>query len=62
MTPELKAYIEKLQDTMSDLYEEYVSLPEDVDVQYMCPLTRFIDDAQDFFCMKIEDTINENMV
>ncbi len=61
MTPELKTFIEKVQNTMSDLYEEYASLPESVDVQYECPLTRFIDDGQDFYCMKIEDTINENL-
>lgn len=59
MTSELKMFIEKVQDTMHDLYEEYNSFSEGV--EYECPLTRLIDDGQDFYCMEIKDTINEKL-
>ncbi len=59
ITPEIKAFIEKVQHTMNELYEEYNTLPKGL--EFECPLTRFIDDGMNLYCMKIEDTINEKL-
>ena len=57
MTSELKAFTEKVQAVMHDLYEEYNSLDEGV--EYECPLTRLIDDGESVACMDPEDVLNE---
>ena len=56
MTTELQTFIEKVQCTMRDLYDEYNSFDE---IEYVCPLTELIDDGYALYCMKLEDTINE---
>ena len=58
LNPKMKEFVEKVQNTMLDLYDEYVSI-EDTGLQYECPLTRLIDDGQWIANMEANEVINE---
>ncbi len=59
MTPDIQKFIQKAQNLMNDLYDEYTQIEID-GLTYECPLTRFMDDAQDFFIKEPEILIDEN--
>lgn len=60
MNKDMKLFIEKLQKTGRELYEEYNSL-DDSGIEYTCPLTILIDELYSFSIMNIDETIDESI-
>ncbi len=60
MNANLKKFVEKVQNTMRDLSEEYNSLPDE-GLYYECPLTKLIDDGRWIAEMDVADVISENI-
>ncbi len=58
MTPEMEKFIKKAQEEMSKLYEEYSEIDLE-GVEYTCPLTNIMMEIEEFSCLDLKDTINE---
>ena len=52
------AFIKKMQNTLSNLVEESKAI-DDPGMEYYCPLTRFLDIAEAFYCKEPEELIDE---
>ena len=57
LTPGMRDFIEKTQNTMLNLVNEYKSIEDDI--HYDCPLNRMMDDLEAFAWMKPENIIND---
>ena len=58
MTPKIEKFIKKAQKEMSKLYEEYSEIDLE-GVEYTCPLIDIMMEIEEFSCLDLKDTINE---
>ncbi len=55
---ETTAFIKKMQNALSDLVEESTTI-DDPGMKYYCPLNRFLEMAEAFYCKEPEELIDE---